>query len=178
MWKWVLFVIGGLVGLLALMALIGLLLPRGHVAASSIVLRQAPDSIWNTMRDVAGQAAWWPEILEVRAVPDSTGAGREIWEQKMKNGFNMRAIVTASTPPRGLVTMIDAGPGAPFGGSWTYEIAPTPEGMRVTITEDGWVSNPLFRFLSRFVFGHHTTQDSYLTALARKFGETAQPAHR
>jgi polyketide cyclase/dehydrase/lipid transport protein len=176
MWKWVLIVIGALVGLVALMAVIGLFLPKDHVASTGVVLHQSPDSIWKTMRDLAGQPGWWPDVLESRAVPDS--AGREVWDQKMKNGFTMRSIVTVSTPPTRFVTLIDSPPGAAFGGSWTYEIEPIPEGTRVTITEDGWVANPIFRFLSRFVFGHHGTQIAYLTALGRKFGETVQPVRQ
>lgn len=26
--------------------------------------------------------------------------------------------------------------------------------------EDGWVANPIFRFVSRFVIGHHATMDA------------------
>jgi hypothetical protein len=45
----------------------------------------------------------------------------------------------------------------------------------VKITEKGEVSNVLFRFMSRYVFGHTSTIDSYLTALAKKFNESVQP---
>ena len=92
--------------------------------------------------------------------------------------WNAIMQTTVSTPPTKFVTLIDSPPGAAFGGSWTYEIQPVPEGSRVTITEDGWVANPIFRFLSRFVFGHHGTQVSYLTALSRKYGETVQPVRQ
>jgi hypothetical protein len=38
------------------------------------------------------------------------------------------------------------------------------------------VSNPVFRVVSR-VMGHHRTLDSYLVALARRFGTTAGAEH-
>ena len=41
----------------------------------------------------------------------------------------------------------------------------------VTITEDGWVGNPIFRFVSRYVMGHHATMDGMLKDVAKKFGE-------
>ena len=47
----------------------------------------------------------------------------------------------------------------------------------MTVTEQGWVANPLFRFLSRVVFGHYGTLDSYLTALGKRFGEDVMPVH-
>jgi hypothetical protein len=74
------------------------------------------------------------------------------------------------TPPRKLVSRI-ADPKLPFGGTWTFEITPTAEGSTLRITENGFVTNPVFRFLSRFVFGHTGTIESYLKSLAKKFGE-------
>ena len=57
----------------------------------------------------------------------------------------------------------------PFGGSWTYRIIPAEPGASdLTITEDGEVSNPLFRFMSRFVFGHYATMDAFLKDLKSK----------
>jgi hypothetical protein len=41
----------------------------------------------------------------------------------------------------------------------------------LTIVERGKVRNPIFRFLSRFVFGHTATIESYLSSLAKSFGE-------
>jgi hypothetical protein len=68
------------------------------------------------------------------------------------------------------VTLI-ADPNLPFGGTWTYDIAPTEEGATLRITERGYVSDPFFRFMSKFVFGQTSTMESYLRSLAKKFGE-------
>lgn len=78
--------------------------------------------------------------------------------------------VVEDDPPRRLVGRI-VDTGAPFGGSWTYQVTPVDGGSRVSVTEDGWVSNPIFRFMARFVFGYHSTLDSYLRALGRRFGD-------
>lgn len=174
--KWVLVVIGGLMGVVVLVALIGAFIPRDHMAASSVVIRQPPDSVWRTMRDLARLSTWWSEMQDSRRVEDS--AGREVWEQRMKNGFVMRGIVTESVAPIRFVTTIDSPPHAPFGGSWTYEIQPVPEGSRVTVTERGWIANPIFRFMSKLVFGYYRTQDGYLAALGRKFGEAVVAVHQ
>ena len=40
----------------------------------------------------------------------------------------------------------------------------------LTVTEDGEVQNPLFRFVSRFIMGQTATIDQYLRALGRKLG--------
>jgi len=62
-----------------------------------------------------------------------------------------------------------------YSGKWTYVFAPENDGARVTITEDGEVSNTLFRFMSRYVFGHTATLDAYMSSLARRFGEHTTP---
>lgn len=74
------------------------------------------------------------------------------------------------TAPQKLVTRI-ANPKLPFGGTWTFEIAPAAEGATLRITERGYVTNPFFRFMSRFVFRHTSTMEIYLKSLAKKFGE-------
>jgi hypothetical protein len=58
----------------------------------------------------------------------------------------------------------------PFGGTWTIDVAPQASGSSVTITEQGEVYNPVFRFVSRFVMGQSATVDAYLKALHKKFG--------
>jgi hypothetical protein len=55
----------------------------------------------------------------------------------------------------------------PFGGRWTFELSPAPGGTLLRITEDGEVYNPIFRFVSRFVFGHDRTINGYLEDLER-----------
>lgn len=72
--------------------------------------------------------------------------------------------VERDEPPSLVVTRI-AGEKLPFGGTWTYRIAPAGGGSELTITEDGEVYNPIFRFMSRFVFGHYATLDAFIRKL-------------
>lgn len=60
----------------------------------------------------------------------------------------------------------------PFGGKWIYEITTNATATELRITEDGEVYNAVFRFVSRFVFGHHATIETYLKDVARKFQQT------
>jgi hypothetical protein len=53
----------------------------------------------------------------------------------------------------------------PYGGSWTYDFRPQGQGTTLTITEDGEVYNPIFRFVSRFIVGHEQSIDAYFAAL-------------
>lgn len=62
-----------------------------------------------------------------------------------------------------------------YSGTWTYTFQGTADGTRLEITEAGDVSNVLFRFVSRFIFGHTATIEGYLVALGKKFGEEVSP---
>ena len=172
--KWVLIVLGTLLGLVALMTLIGAFVPRDHRATSAVTLHQPPDSVWKVVRDFGAITTWWPEIKESVRQPDNDG--HEVWRQKM-SGFDVPLIVMESAPPRRLVTQIDTSAGGAFGGTWTYELTPDSGGTRISVTEAGWIGNPIFRFLSRFIFGYYGSLDGYLTALGKRFGEEVRPAH-
>jgi uncharacterized protein YndB with AHSA1/START domain len=172
--KWVVIIIGGILGLVALMALIGAFVPRDHRATSSVTVHQPPDSVWNVVRDLGSITAWWPEIKESTRQPDQDG--HEVWRQKM-SGFDVPLVVMESAPSRRLVTKIDASAGAAFGGTWTYELTGDSGSTRISVTEAGWIGNPIFRFLSRFIFGYYGSLDGYLKALGERFGEAVKPIH-
>lgn len=171
--KLILGVVGTVVGLVLLLVIAGLMLPRDHVATSAVSLRQPPESVWLAVRDLGGVPAWWSEVTSAERVPDA--AGRESWRQTV-SGFAMTFIVQTDEPPRRLVTAIDTTGGAAFGGTWTYQLAPEETGTRVTVTEAGWIANPLFRAMSA-IMGQHGTLDGYLVALGRRFGEAVTPEH-
>lgn len=74
--------------------------------------------------------------------------------------------VVESKPPYRYVTRI-GNTSLPYGGTWTWELTATAQGCDVTITERGFVDNLLFRFLSRYVFGHYGTMDAVLKELGK-----------
>ncbi len=47
----------------------------------------------------------------------------------------------------------------------------------MTVTEEGEIYNPVFRVMSRLVFGYHGMMDSYLRALGARFEEDVTPRH-
>lgn len=171
--KIALIVVIGLVVLIGIGFLVGLALPRNHRATSSITLGKPPAEVWAVVRDLGALQGTWKDLKSARRLPDE--GGREVWEQNA-GGFPLRLVVEASSPPSRLVTRIDAPPDAAFGGTWTYQLEGSGSGTRISVTEDGFVSNPLFRVLMA-IGGVHRTADGYLRALGAKLGENVQPAH-
>lgn len=145
---------------------VGAALPAGHTAAASSALSAPPAEVWRLITEVERFPEWRPDISAVRRLPDVDG--RPVWREESGTG-PLTLAVEEWDPPRRLVARI-ADEGLPFGGRWIYEIEPEGEGARLTITEEGEVYNPLFRFMARFVFGHDGTIRSYLEAAEAEVG--------
>lgn len=169
--RWILITLAALASLVAIVVVIGLLLPKEHTARSHATFNATPDSVWRVLTDVAAFPSWRGDLSRVEVLPSSNG--HRTWREVGKNGTITFEEVAAERPRR-LVSRI-ADPSLPFGGSWTYDITPDASGTRLTITEDGIVYNPVFRFMSRYVFGHHATQEAFLRALGRKLGQDVTP---
>jgi hypothetical protein len=142
--RWLWIVLGSLAGIVALIAIVGAMLPVNHVASRRARFRETPEQIW-------------PSI--------SPGVSQQRFRQD-----DVDYEVVEATPNRRLVTKI-ADKNLPYGGSWIYEIEPEAAGSILRITERGEVYNPFFRFISRFVMGHTATIDSSLRELGKKLGE-------
>jgi hypothetical protein len=154
-------ILGILVGIVVLIAITGALLPRQHVATRSKVVHAAPQAVYAAIRNVADAPRWRNDVKRVEILSPTR------FREHGEHGAVTYDIVE-DTPPSRLVTRIadrDLG----YSGSWTYNLAPDPEGTLVTITENGDVPNVVFRALGKFVFGHATTIENYLGALSRQF---------
>lgn len=154
-----------IVALVMVIVGVGWLLPVGHVASRSLSLTQPPDKVYAVIADVARYPDWWADLERVEMLEPVDGKVR--FRQHSSDGAIVMEVERAS-PPTTLVTRI-ADPDQPFGGTWTFELVAADGGTRLTLTERGEVYNPAFRFLARFVFGHTSTLESYLSALQRRF---------
>ena len=171
LFKWALILIGGLLVLVALSVAIGWFLPVKHTASRTVRYQQTPQAVWQVITDYAAIPSWWDWSQKAERLPDREG--QEAWKEINKFGDTVTMETIESDPPRKLVRKI-VDEDLPFGGTWTWEIQLVDGGCTVTITEDGEIYNPFFRFMARFVFGYRGTMDAYLTALGKKFAEEVE----
>lgn len=168
----ILFVIlGAVVGLVAIVFLIGALLPSKHVASRSITLRRAPHEVYAVLRDFPSAPSWRTDLKTLEMLEPVDGRPR--FREDSSNGVITYELVEEVANEKLVTRIVDRDLG--YFGSWTYRLEPADGGTRVEITEEGEVPNVLFRFMSRFVFGHTATMEAYLKALGRKFGEEVTP---
>jgi uncharacterized protein YndB with AHSA1/START domain len=159
-----LYVVGGLVALVLLVAVLGYMLPVKHVASSERTLPASPDTVFALISTPADFPKWRSDVKSVDILTAVDGKPRF-----RENGSNGPILmeVTEQVPARRLVTRI-ADTELAFGGTWTFELTPTGTGTTVRITENGEVYNPIFRFMARYVFGHTATQQKYLGDLEKQ----------
>lgn len=151
-WYW--YVVIAAVLVVAAVYLTGWLLPAKHSATRTTDIASPPETVFAKIADFEKRPSWRKDLKKVTVEP----GGRFVTED------SLRYEIIENIAPRRLVTRI-ADDTLEFGGTWTIEVAAVPGGSRVTVREDGFVKSPVFRFFSRFVFGHTKTMDDFLKDL-------------
>ena len=166
--KWVLWIGGGLALLAGAAAAIGAMLPRRHHATRRARFRASPDAVYAVL---AGPPDWRTGVKSFGVLPESDGRRR--WWEEDSHGQKIAFELVEARPGERLQVRI-AQAGLPFGGTWTFEIAPEDGGSALRISEDGEIYNVFFRFMARFVFGYYASIETYLRDLGAKFGQAVE----
>jgi hypothetical protein len=150
---WILYIAGGLVGFVALLNLVGLALPRDHLAARRAHFAQPPERVWDAMVALSDEVAKRDKLpIEVELDDKPRTRINRIIDDKL-----------------------------PFGGRWYYELEPEGNGARLTITEAGFVKVPMFRIFT--TLAPNATKTKFLRELGTKLAvtvtvEPAEPSAR
>ena len=168
--KVLLSVVGAIVVLAVVVPAIGYLLPQNHVASVEAVVSAAPVRVFERISDVAQYPEWRKDVSRVEMISSQPLKWREhgdddpITYELVESVANQRRVVRIADPD------------LPFGGTWTYELTPAGNRTRLVITERGEVYNPIFRFMSRFVFSKTATMERFVASL--KEAQVSSPADR
>lgn len=168
--KWLLIALLLLASIGALAAFVGSRLPRAHTSSRKATFTVPPAAVWAAITNVDAFTSWRSDVKKIERLPDREG--RAVWVEEGRSG-RITLAAERSDPPRLLVLAV-ADPDLPFGGTWTYEIAPAPGGSTLTITENGEIYNPMFRFMARYIFGYEGTISTYMAALEKHLGAASQ----
>ena len=141
---------------------VGYALPQNHVASREASLPARPEAIFDLIGDVARHPEWRPDVAKVEVLATEPLKWREY------SGDDVVTFEATEKRRPDLLRVRITDPDLPFGGTWTYEVAPEATGTHLRITERGEVYNPIFRFASRFVLGHTSTIDRFISNLQRK----------
>jgi hypothetical protein len=158
--KWVIIILVVIVAVIAIVYLIGYFMPVKHVAsAERIFSKSTPGHIWRSITTFNEYPLWRSGLKNVEVVDDKN------WKET-SGGDTIHFYGESIEPEKHFVTRI-MNKDLPYGGSWTYEIREGQNGTTLTITEYGEVYNPIFRFMSKYIFGHDGTIKKYLNDLEK-----------
>ncbi len=164
---WLVLLVFALAATTLLVLALGNRLPKGHVVTRMAYFNRSPAEIWQIVTDFMGQVSWRPDLRSVERLPYR--GGHEVWRETDNRGQTLTLETVEATPHRRLVRRI-ADDNVSFSGGWTMDIGEFGEVTSLTITETGEIDNPFFRFVSRYIVGHESSIDRYLTALGKKLG--------
>ena len=153
------YAVTGIVVLVMIIMVIGYALRQDHVASVQGIVSRPPADVFEKLIDVQRYPEWRTDVQQVEVV--SRNPLR--WRENTGGDVITYEVLESDAPRRLVVRITDAD--LPFGGSWTYELWPEGSATHLTITEHGEVFDPLFRFMSRFVFGYTATMERVLTRL-------------
>ncbi len=161
---------------------IGTSIPMDHFALCSAQIAVPSTELIRTVLDDGSSRAWRPELRNVTLL---SGEGpTAIWQETNKYGqvLTLRTTVEVQHDPMhaGTTLIVRKTPFSPrlgFGGIWVFEVPASGRAgatSSVSVSEQSRIYNPLYRSLAKYVFGYTATLQTYLTDLARKYGETPE----
>ena len=162
-WKWVLGLAAVPIGVVAIAAAVGALLPREHVARGERLVAASSERVAAMVRAVEAYPQWRSGLDRVEAVERE---GSELRFVEHQGGDAIAFVMVEEEAGRRFRSTI-ADPSLPFGGYWLITIEPVGERARIAIEEHGFVGNPVFRFVSAVIFGHERTLSTYLDDIER-----------
>jgi hypothetical protein len=166
--KWLLYILAGLVGLIALAFAIGAMLPKEHTASRAMRFRPKPAELFAIVSDFAKYPEWRTGVTRVD-VEGPVGTGTIIREHG-PNGIIPYRIEVFEPPSKILTRIADSS--LAFGGTWTFEVFQNDSGSELVLTENGEIYNPIFRLLAKFFFSPYETIDTYMADLKKRLGES------
>ncbi len=163
----VVIALSAVAGIAMLVFIAGMFVPKAHTATIAVDLPKSPDEVWGVITDIARVPEWFKEVSAAERLPDREG--HAVWKETYGGDFDATVVHTVEQKPTKLVRQIQ--PGGAFHGSWTFDLASSPSGTRLTVAEHGIVENPFIRGM--MVFHDNTkTAREYVASLSARLGTT------
>lgn len=160
--KLLLIIIGIIVCLIIIVIIIGYLLPVKHKSSVQVLIDAAPEKVWQRLINFKDYPEWRMDLKNVEVKSNTE------WVETNSNNDKLPLKILTNKPLQTLITQFNA-TDLPYGGSWEFNLTPEGDNTMVSITENGEVYNPIFRFVSKFIMGHATSQKKYADYLKQSF---------
>ena len=153
-------IIGIVAAVIAVVIVIGAMLPKHHIVTRSALIKASPEQVFQL---ISGPPDWRTDLKTYSLAEEGE---KYLLRETDKHGQTITYERVEYRPPTLLKTII-IDKNLPFGGAWTWNLQAQNNGCVVTITENGEIYNPVFRFVSRFLIGYTRMIDNYLARLTQ-----------
>ncbi len=171
----VLYIVGGLIGLVILVALVayvlGSMVPENHVIVGEVTLNAPPERVFDAFDQIEHYPKW-TRFKSVERLPDE--GGKQRWN--FREGRNSFVITVRTREVPRLLRHELADVANMFNGSWDVSFTPTSSsGTVVMLTENGKVRGAIPRFMMKYVVDAGMYVRQHLASLAKHMGEDVTP---
>lgn len=143
----------GLAAFIGALALFGATQPREHEVSRTVELEAPPAEVFTVLEDREAYPCWRTGVTDVRVDDGSRFV-------ETTDGEAVAYEVTERAAPHRLVVRI-ADDDLPYGGQWTYALAPKGSGTALTITEAGFVDNVVMRGIASLFIDPATSMEQF-----------------
>lgn len=148
----------------------GLLLPKRHVVERARDLPAPPDVVWSRLAQPASYAAWQRQVRRVDWLTDAPMQ----WREFTTDGAFTWACTTCDAPHVFTARVVDED--VQRRPERTLRLRAVDGGTRVTCTEVALHTNPIPRFVYRYLLRPEPQLDALLDDLARAIPAESTPA--
>jgi len=129
----------GIVLVLAMLVLVGFLLPSSYHAERSTTIQAPPERVFELVNDLEKNERWSPWMEadpSMKLTYSETTVGQGAWSSWTSEDMGSgKQTIRESVPPRRIVTDLDFMEQGTATGTWTFD--PSADGTRVTWAIDG-----------------------------------------
>jgi hypothetical protein len=155
------------VGLVAVYAW-GMSVPEHYAATVVAQVPGDPVTVFAALSDPERRPQWAPGVARIGQVSDDL-LGRPVWRELDPTNDRFEfSVVSAEFPVWCTTTTKPEEIGV--AATWTWTVAPAGTGTAVTLSEEGEISNPLFRGIWALRYGAYQQVEQDLAALSRHLG--------
>ncbi|MBM9500987.1 SRPBCC family protein [Leptospira sp. 201903071] len=144
---------------------VGASLPIEHSSSLERFFSAPSDRIYSLILNFKEYPSWRPNLKKIEEISSSSWKETDSHNETLTYSF-------VQERKNELVESKIMDEDKPFGGSWTFELSSVPNGTKLKITENGKVFSPVFRFFSKYVFGHTATIRTYLEFMEKEIQRT------
>lgn len=149
----------------------GYFLPPAYVAKTRSVINRRPDQLFDMLIDFPKWPRWNKEASNAARMPDHNG--HQVWLLGEQILEIVQIVPLVNGVGQIFTRLHDAK--SPVQGTWTWLIEPEGGGATLTIIEEATIKSPVWRFLAKYLFGHHHTGKSLLFQIGNSIEQEIHP---